>query len=167
MTKLKLYEIADEIKMAIDMIEEYADEHDGDITGCEYVEILDKLEMDKKDKALNVACAVKNCKAELEAYKTEEKALKKRRMAVENRLQSIKNYLSTFIVTGEKFKDPRASIYWTKSSHVEISCDIENLPEQYLKRTVEPMKNVLKTDIKNGVEIPCVSVKESTSIAVR
>ena len=101
---MTLYEIDNEIMNCID-------EETGEIIDLDR---LNALEMERDKKIGNVACWIKDLKAEAEAIKAEKQALDKRQKAAENKAESLKTWLQT-VLEGEKFKDSRCSISYRKS----------------------------------------------------
>ena len=55
---------------------------------------LDALQIQRDEKVENIACLIKNLKAEAEAIQNEERKLKSRRQACENHADWLKKYLA-------------------------------------------------------------------------
>lgn len=129
---------------------------------------LDALEMERDSKISNIACWIKDLKAEAEAIKAEKQNLDKRQKAAENKASSLKDYLAGYL-NGEKYKDARVSISYRKSTAVQIDedMDIKTLPEEYLKVTVEPSKTAIKEALTNGVAVEGCSLVENNNIQIR
>ena len=132
------------------------------------IDRLNALEMERDKKISNVACWIKDLKAEGEALKAEEQNLNHRRKVCENKMESLKTYLATFL-NGEKFKDSRCSISYRRSEKVTFADDfvVDSLPDEMKKITVEPRKTEIKEFLKGGGEIEGVRMEESTSMQVR
>ena len=129
---------------------------------------LNALEMERDKKISNVACWIKDLKAEAEAIKAEKQALDKRQKAAENKAESLKEWLSG-ILQGEKFKDSRCAISYRRSERVDFadSFDYNTLPDSMKKITIEPKKTEIKEFLKAGGEIEGVRMEESTSMQIR
>lgn len=129
---------------------------------------LNALEMERDKKIGNVACWIKDLKAEAEAIKAEKQALEKRQKAAENKAESLKQWL-LFALNGEKFKDARCSISYRKSERVDFSdsFDLNTLPESMKKVTIEPKKTEIKDYLKTGAAIEGVELVESSNIQIR
>ena len=132
------------------------------------IDRLNALEMERDKKISNVACWIKDLKAEAEAIKAEKQALDKRQKAAENKAESLKEWLSS-ILQGEKFKDSRCSISYRKSERVDFSdsFDLNTLPDSMKKVTIEPKKTEIKEFLKAGGEIDGVRIEENTSMTIK
>ena len=155
---MTLYEIDNEIMNCID-------EETGEIIDLDR---LNALEMERDKKIGNVACWIKDLKAEAEAIKAEKQALDKRQKAAENKAESLKTWLQT-VLEGEKFKDSRCSISYRKSEKVVFAEDFAyvTLPDSMKKVTVEPRKTEIKDYLKTGATIEGVTLVESNNIQIR
>ena len=129
---------------------------------------LNALEMERDKKISNVACWIKDLKAEAEAIKAEKQALDKRQKAAENKAESLKEWL-TGILQGEKYKDSRCAISYRKSERVNFSdnFNFDSLPDYMKKVTVEPKKTEIKEFLKAGGEIDGVRIEENTSMTIK
>lgn len=132
------------------------------------LERLEALEMERDKKISNVACWIKDLKAEAEAIKAEKQALDKRQKAAENKAERLKEWLQS-ILQGEKFKDSRCSISYRKSERVDFadSFVMDSLPDSMKKVTVEPKKTEIKDYLKTGATIEGVTLVESSNIQIR
>jgi hypothetical protein len=132
------------------------------------IDRLNALEMERDKKISNVACWIKDLKAEAEAIKAEKQALDKRQKAAENKAESLKGWLQS-ILQGEKFKDSRCSISYRKSERVDFSdnFNFDTLPDYMKKVTVEPKKTEIKEFLKGGGEIEGVRIEENTSMTIK
>ena len=155
---MTIYEIEQEIMDCID-------EETGEIIDLDR---LNELEMARDTKISNVACWIKDLKAEAEAIKAEKQALEKRQKAAENKAESLKQWLQT-VLEGEKFKDARCSISYRKSERVDFadSFNFDTLPDSMKKVTVEPRKTEIKEFLKAGGEIEGVRIEENTSMTIK
>ena len=155
---MTLYEIDEQILECID-------EETGEIID---VEKLTALNMEREKKISNVACWIKDLKAEAEAIKNEKQNLAKRQATCENKVESLKKWLA-YALNGEKFKDSKCNIGYRKSISVNfgINFDFNTLPEDLKKITVEPKKNEIKQAIKDGLQIDGVRLEEMNNIIVQ
>lgn len=146
---MTLYEINNEMKMALDDVLNSVDEETGEVDES-YVHILEDLQMQRDEKLDNIGAYIKNLAAEAEAIKTEEKKLAERRKATENKVERLKNYVAE-ILNGEKFESSRVAFSFRRSEQVVIP-DEEHLDERYLVREVtwKPDKKAIKEAIKSG-----------------
>ena len=131
-------------------------------------ERLNSLEMERDTKISNVACWIKDLKAENEAIKAEKQNLTRRQEVNDKKAESLKKWLN-FALNGEKFKDGRVSISYRKSESVQFSdsFSIESLPIEFIKVTAEPMKSEIKQAIKDGRTIEGCFIREDNNIQIR
>ena len=155
---MTIYEIEAEIMDCID-------EETGEIID---IDRLNALEMERDRKISNVACWIKDLKAEAEAIKAEKQALEKRQKAAENKAESLKQWLQT-VLEGEKFKDSRCSISYRRSEKVTFADDfvVDSLPDFMKKVTIEPRKTEIKDYLKTGATIDGVELVPNTSIQIK
>ena len=144
---------------------ECLDEETGEIIDLER---LSELNMEREKKISNVACWIKDLKAEAEALKIEKQNLAKRQQTCENKVESLKRWLA-IALNGAKYKDSKCSVGYRKSTSVNfgINFDFNTLPEDLKKVTVEPKKNEIKAAIKDGLQIDGVTLEETNNIIVQ
>ena len=153
---MKLYEIDQAILDCIDL-------ETGEIIDTEQ---LDKLTMEREAKLENVACWIKELKAEAEALKAEKMAFAKRQQVAENKMESLKKYLA-YALDGQAFKTVRASVTFRKSQAVEIA-DIYKLDENYLRyKEPEADKTAIKEALKAGKTVAGATLVENTSVIIK
>lgn len=155
---MTLYEINEAIMACVDV-------ETGEIID---IDRLNALEMERDRKISNVACWIKDLKAEAEAIKAEKQALDKRQKAAENKAERLKEWLQG-ILQGEKFKDSRCAISYRKSERVDFAdnFNFDTLPDYMKKVTVEPKKTEIKDYLKTGATIEGVELVESSNIQIR
>lgn len=167
-----LYEISNIIDQLLESDYQAKEELENSDTGeTDTMEnILDKLEMDFKEKVDNIACYIKNLNADIEALKQEEKNLEERRKVKENKVESLKNYLSmNLLMAGyQKFETSRCALSFRKSKQIEIS-DNASIPEEYTttKVSITPDKKALKEALESGEIIDGVSLVEKSNIQIK
>lgn len=154
---MNLYEIDAAILGCVDM-------ETGDIID---IDKLSALEMERDNKISNIACWIKDLKAEAEAIKAEKQNLDKRQKAAENKAESLKGYLAGYL-NGAKYKDARVSISYRKSESVEIDEQfLDELPPRFIKVERTVMKMPLKDALKGGQKFDGVRLVEKESIQIR
>lgn len=163
---MKLYEIMDEIESCVKINDNQAV---NTITG-EVIDIaaLEKLKIDRDTKISNIACWIKNLRAEVEAVKQERKAFMDREKACANKMEALKSYLM-YCLQGKKFSDSKVSISYRTSEAVEVDMEhIKDIPEEFL-RYVEPeiSLSTVKEAIKAGIEVPGCQLVKRTNIQIR
>ena len=155
---MTIYEIEAEIMDCID-------QETGEIID---IDRLNALEMERDKKISNVACWIKDLRAEAEAIKAEKQALDKRQKAAENKAESLKTWLQS-ILQGEKFKDSRCAISYRRSERVDFAdnFNFDTLPDSMKKVTIEPKKTEIKNYLLTGATIEGVELVESSNIQIR
>ena len=163
---MKLYEIKAELEELVEKA--LVDEETGEILDIDGLNRLDELEMAFDEKVGNLACLIKNKKAEAEAIKAEKMMLEKRQKVTEHEVDRLKDYLAKML-DGEKFKDARCSISYRKSEKVVFDDGFcfSSLPAQFKKVTVEPKKTEIKDYLKTGAELEGAQIVTSNSIQIK
>ena len=147
---MTLYEINNAIT---EVLEGAIDPETGEILNEDLVAAYEQLQLDRSTKVENIACFIKNLKAESEAIKGEVKNLQARQKANENKAEHLKEYLA-FCLQGEKFSSPKASVSFRRSEAVNV-LDIDQLPEDFLRfKEPEADKTKIKDALKAGQTIP-------------
>ena len=158
---MKLYEIDNAILECIDL-------ETGEIIDTEQ---LDKLQMERDTKLENVACWIKDLKAEAEALKNEKQALAERQRVAENKAESLKKWLA-YALQGEKFKTPKCAISFRKSEAVEVTDEgLNNLMKEHDElltyKAPEPNKTAIKQALKDGLNVEGVQLVQNTSVIIK
>lgn len=159
---MKLYEIEDAILECIDM-------ETGEIID---IDRLNELQMEREAKIENVACWIKDLKAEAEAIKAEKMALAERQKAAENKAESLKNWLA-YALDGKKFSTARCAVSFRKTESVEVTPEgLENLMragnDEFLTYTEpKPNKTALKQALKDGLNVSGVQLVHNTSTIIK
>ena len=86
-------------------------------------ETFDSIQEDVSYMAEQLALEIKNTKAEVKAIKEEVKNLQNKALGAENRMERCKGLLR-YLLHGEKFKTPRASVFYRKSQSVDVRADL-------------------------------------------
>lgn len=162
---MRLYEIDDMIQDTIAMA---VDPETGEINE-EYMAALDALEMQRDRKIENIACLIKNLRADAEAIKAEKDALQKRQKAAESRVESLTRFLSAYL-NGERFASPRAAVTWRKSQRVELDpgMTVYDIDTHYIKYSEPTLaKTEISKALKEGVSIPGVHLEETLNMTIK
>lgn len=148
-----------------DAILECVDTETGDILD---VEKLEALEMERDKKISNLACWVKELRADAAAIKAEKKALEGRMMAKNNLADRISNYLEKYL-NGEKFEDSRCAISYRKSTSTEIAddLDVNTLPDNCKTITVTANKTAIKEALNSGAKIDGCALVVKNNIQIK
>ena len=169
---MTIYDIDNEFATKMNELLEIFDEETGEVTDIDRFEelkkALDDLAEERKQKISNVACWYKSLVAEAEAIKTEKMNLAKRQQVAENKAESLKKYLE-YALQGEKFKDARVSISYRRSEGIHFceGFDGESLPDEFVKVEKKAKLTEIKNAIKEGREIPGVSLISKQNIQIK
>lgn len=149
---MRLHEIETEISLLGEHLEEWAAEHDGDITDFPLASEMETLQIDRNRKLLSLACLVKDIEAEADALKVEAAAITDRARVKSNAASRIKGVIASYLETGEKLADNRAALSWRKSEAVELDVEPGTLPAPYRreKLIIEADKTQIKDALKKG-----------------
>lgn len=158
---MTIYEIDEAILNCIDL-------ETGEIIDTEQ---LDKLTMEREAKLENVACWIKELKAEAEAIKAEKQTLAERQKVAENKAESLKKWLA-YALDGQKFKTSKCSISYRKSESVEVTEEgLNNLIKEHDElltyKAPEPNKKAIKDALKDGLSVEGVQLVQNTSTIIK
>lgn len=145
---MTLYELGSEYQELLSLID------NGEIPEEAIADTLEALQGELRDKIDNVACVIKNLKAESDAIKAEAKNLTERAKAKEKRADYLKKYISaTMQQFGiDKIETARNVIKFGKSSAVEISAG-------FIEWAKDHSENLLRTKVE--IEADKAAVKEA------
>jgi len=151
-------------------LQELVDPETGEIADYEAFEALD---MERNRKLENMACWIKNMKADVDGIAAEVKALQARKTAIAKRAERIAGYLQEALA-GQKFETPKCSITYRNSTAVVIG-DYATVVE-YLESHghtdcvtyAEPKidKNELKKLLNDG-EVPGASLEKRQNMQIK
>ena len=154
-------------------------EIDGAILDCidldtgEVVDVdrLTELQMEREKKIENVACWIKELKAEAEAIKTEKQALADRQRVAENKVESLKRWLA-YALDGKKFSTARCAVSFRSSESVEVTEEgLEALMKEHDElltyKKPEPNKTAIKQAIKDGLSVSGVQLVQNVSAIIK
>ena len=160
---MKLYEIANQYRNAMDNIE--VDEN-GELLNADQLEAVDGA---FDDKAEAVAVYIKELVCFAAALKDEKKRIDARIKATESKAEWLKGYLTRQmeIAQTEELKGLKASISFRKS--VSTNIDESQLPKKYWRVTTkkEPDKDAVKRLLKDGVKIRGAELVVNKNIQIK
>lgn len=136
----------------------------GEIKDEELLAAFDQLQMERDEKIENIACWIKDLKAESEAIGNEINKLRNRKATADRKLDAMRAYLSDFL-NGQKFKTGKVSIRWMRTKSVNVT-DLSQIPEEFTKITVEPRKIEIKKAIAEGRDVPGAEVVENNNMVI-
>lgn len=164
---MTLYELIEEAQMGEQELEKWAAEHDGDITECPMVDIMEKIEGDIKTKLLGWGVWYKNLMAESDALKAEIVKLTQRKKVLDNKAGRIQATISHFL-TEKELKNENVVIKRTRSTSVFVS-DINYLDDRFLRKVTkeEPDKKKIKDALKVGAKVNGACIKENENVSIK
>ena len=158
---MKLYEIDNAILDCIDL-------ETGEVIDTEK---LDALNMERDAKIENVACWIKDLKAEAKAIKVEKMALAERQKVAENKVESLKKWLA-YALGGQKFITAKCAISFRNTESVEVTDEgLEVLMKEHDElltyKAPEPNKKAIKDAIKDGLNVAGVQLVQNVSTIIK
>lgn len=158
---MTIYEINEQILNCIDL-------ETGEIID---IDKLNELQLEKDAKIENVACWIKELKAEAEAIKAEKQTLAERQKVAENKAESLKKWLA-YALDGQKFKTSKCSISYRKSESVEVTEEgLNNLIKEHDElltyKEPEPNKKAIKDALKDGLSVEGVQLVQNVSTIIK
>lgn len=160
---MNLFELTENYVKFFTMLEE-ADE----ITE-ELEEMANNLNIAIEEKSDNYVKMIKNLDADVEAYKNQEKQFNKKRKTAENKISWLKkNLQSSMEQTGrKKVKTELFTISIQKNTpSLDITSE-DNIGDEYYKIERTLNKRDLLNDIKEGLIIDGVGIKQTESLRIR
>ena len=129
---------------------------------------LTKLQMERDRKVENVACWVKNLRAESAALKTEADALLERRKKADEKADSLIRWLSEAL-SGAGFWTAKCDVSFRKSPGKLVVEDVDALPEEYRKTkvTVSADANSIKKALRDGISVPGCCIETGYSVQIK
>lgn len=166
---MTLYEIDAAIMTAI---AHGIDPETGEITNLDE---LMGLQMDRDRKIENIACLVKNLKADVKAMKEEAQTLTDRRRVVENKVARLEAVLDEAL-DGQKFQTPRCVVSFRNTKAVEVE-DLDAVlkwackecrEDEFIRyKAPEINKSNLGAYLKSGADVPGARIVERRSLGVK
>ena len=158
---MTIYEIDQAIMECVDL-------ETGEIIDTEQ---LDKLQMERDTKLENVACWIKELKAEAEAIKAEKQILANRQKVAENKAESLKKYLA-YALDGKKFSTAKCAVSFRNTESVEITPEgLEALMKEHDElltyKAPEPNKTAIKQALKDGLNVAGVQLVQNVSTIIK
>ena len=158
---MKLYEIDSAILECIDI-------ETGEIIDTER---LDALQIERDAKIENVACWIKDLKAEAEAIKAEKQKLAERQKVAENKAESLKKWVA-YALGGQKFSTAKCAVSFRNTESVEVTEEglealIKEHDELLTYKAPEPNKKAIKDAIKDGLNVAGVQLVQNVSTIIK
>jgi len=162
---MKLYEITNEYACVFNSIDETGE------VSQETVDAIDELQTQFEDKAIAIACYIKNLEAEEAAIKSAMDDMKKRRDALNNKVDSLSEYLRESMGKMSVSEIRSSPFFKIRIKKCPLSVDVFDdvvLPIEYMREktviTIDKIK--LKEVLSAGVDVPgaCLHRREKLEI---
>lgn len=161
---MTLYEIDAEI---MEIIENAVDPETGEIIDEVAMASLGDLDIAREKKIENMLLMVKNLESDAEQLKAEKQAFDQRQHVALNKAEWLKKCVQKSLA-GEKFTTARVAVSYRKSTAVEYTGDVNNLPEECIKRKEpEVNKTALGKLLKGGTDIPGARLVERQNMQIK
>ena len=130
-------------------------------------EDIDSLNIERDEKIEGIALYIKNLKAEAGAIHAEIERLKDREELKKKKADRLAQYLAS-VLCGKKFETAKTSLFFRKSSVVQISDELL-VPEEFMKIKTEkkPDKTAIANWIKSGNFIPGCELIEKQNLQIK
>jgi hypothetical protein len=169
MQNLSLYTLSNDYKQAF----EFLNDPDHDLTAAEINDSLASIELDVKDKAINVAKFLRNIEATTVAIKQAESEMAKRRKALETQVQTLKDYLKNNMEeTGiTKIECPFFKLSIAKNPAALDLFDTDAIPAEYKRTETIIVEHIDKAAIKKAIvagnEIRGAKITHGTRLVIK
>lgn len=143
----------------------------GEIDEKTFLDTMESVEGEFKQKALNLAAFVKNCEAKSEAIKQEEKRLYEKRKKEEIRVEKIEKLIFNAMqsVGLNKIESDLFNISIKKNPVSVNIYDESLLDEDFWKIRIDKTydKNAIKEKLKNGYRVLGAELKEGSRLEIK
>jgi hypothetical protein len=162
---VNLFEINEAVETAFNLA---IDQETGEVNEDQLV-LLEMLEMERDKKIENIACLIKNYRADAAALKAEKDSFAKRQKQAENRAESLSRYLESAL-NGEKFTSDRCAISFRRTSKIVLDegKTVYDIDTHFL-RMAEPTldKVAIKKALDDGCTVEGVHTENGLSMTVK
>ena len=128
---------------------------------------LQHIEGERDDKAVKIACVIKNLRADAEALKAEKVRLGKRQSAAERTAERVTAYLEQWLPAGLKIKDSRDALSWRRSEFVDVQATVDDLPVEFVRVKREADVSAIKTALKDGQSLSFARLGERQNLQIK
>lgn len=163
MSELKLYELADDYREALEVLTDLDDEAVQDT--------LEGLKGALEKKSINIAYYVGNLEATATAIDNAVKQMKARKEAFQKKADSIRNWLKLNMESCgiSEIIAPEFALKIVKNPPKLIIGEEDLIPKRYKKEVITTVidKNWIKTDLKNGEEVSGAKLEQKTRLSIK
>lgn len=170
MENMKLFEIDEQILRLVSLDEsDIIDSDTGEVL-VDVFEELEKLNIKREKKIINIARYVDDLEREQKLIKEKADELEARAKSKKNLAERLRRYLADSMIKlgTNKIEDETVSVKLNSSKSVN-PFNIELIPAEYINQKVEikPDLRKISAAIKNGIVIPGAELVEKYSVTVR
>lgn len=135
----------------------------------EMQQMADNLNIEIEEKCENYANMIKSLEADIDTYKHQEKVFNEKRKTIENKVKWLKqNLQASMKQTGrKKVKTKLFTVSLQKNAPSLEITDEKNIDDSYYVIERKLNKRELLSDIKEGLIIDGVGIKQSESLRIR
>lgn len=162
---MNLFEIDEAIEKAFALA---VDPETGEVDE-ERMVLLEALNIERDKKIENIACLIKNLKADAAALKAEKDAFAKRQKQAENKAEALSRYLMDAL-NGEKFSSNRCSVSFRHTQKVTLDegFTIYDIDTHFVRmKEPELDKTAIKKALEDGTTIAGVHMEDGLSMTIR
>lgn len=159
-------------KSTFDILKDYYELESllADSEGIEEIAINAEEQLAKIDESRDIKLnSIEDLKREneskIKAIKEKVDNLTRRKKEYERNIENMK-YLQNILLDGQKIKTDEYTFFYRSSQSVNV-LDESVIPAEYVEQRPHVNKKLISEDIKQGVVIPGVELKEKLSINVR
>jgi len=160
----KLYEISDRYKNIQELLD------NPDLPEVDILNALNKIDEEFDTKAENIAKLISSLNADIDGMTKEIKRLQNRKSVMEHRADDLKSYIYEHMkaIKKKKIKGALFTLSIQKNSPSVNVLDEGAIPAQYkIPQPSKLDKKAILADLKQGVEVNGVEIKQGTSLRIR
>lgn len=160
----KLYEISDRYKNIQELLD------NPDLPEVDILQALSKIDEEFDTKAENIAKLISALNSDIDGMAKEIKRLQNRKSVMEHRADDLKSYIYEHMkaIKKKKIKGKLFTLSIQKNGPSVNVIDESAVPGQYkIPQPPKLDKKAILTDLKQGVEVNGVEMKQGTSLRIR
>lgn len=162
---MKLYEISNEFKKVVDLIEEC------DEMSPEMIDMLNTVSENAHEKVINVGGFIKNLEAESMGMESYIKNMQERQSKVDKKIGNLKDYLryNMDMLGLSKVESPEFDVSLRANQYSLDLFDQSAIPKEYIKvkETVSISKQDIIKDLKVGCDVPGARFVTTKSVLIK
>jgi hypothetical protein len=164
-----LYAVTDAYRAVWERAEQYAAEHEGEVSPSLGAEI-EALGLSRDELIEQHARELRNVEAGAKAYSDESARMYDEASRLSCRAERLKHCLASVLGEGNKWASTTAKLSWRKSERVEVTVEPETLPADVIRivpATTQADKKAIKAALDSGRIIEGCSIVVINNLQVR